>query len=95
MSTTLVHEEMNTLLYTCTASETQSAGNILEMTDTIGICKVDIAAGGTGAVWIGGVHRVTKLTYKLTLLTYHQTISQLHKHFQPLRRSPLRYGHDR
>ena len=62
MSTTLVHLEDHTMLYTCTTSETQSSGNVVEMVDTVGICKVDIVAAGTGAVYVRGVHTITKST---------------------------------
>jgi len=61
MSTTLVHLEDSTMLFTATTT-TKSSGDICVMTDMIGIAKVDIAAAGTGAAYVRGVHTLTKRT---------------------------------
>jgi predicted RecA/RadA family phage recombinase len=61
MSTTLVHLEDHTMLWTATTTA-RSSGDVVVRVNTVGICKVDIAAAGTGAVYIRGVHNVTKTT---------------------------------
>jgi predicted RecA/RadA family phage recombinase len=61
MSTTLEHLDDSTMLFTATTT-TKSSGDVVVMTDMIGIAKVDFAAAGTGAVYIRGVHNLSKNT---------------------------------
>lgn len=61
MSTTLVHLDDTTMLFTATTTA-KSSGDICVIGDMVGIAKVDIAAAGTGAVYIRGVHTVAKRT---------------------------------
>ena len=61
MSTTLVHLDDTTMLFTATTTA-KSSGDVCVIGDMIGIAKVDIAAAGTGAVYIRGVHSLTKRT---------------------------------
>ena len=61
MSTTMYYPEDNTFLFTATTTA-RSSGDVVVMTDMIGVCKVDIAAAGTGAVYVRGVHHLSKNT---------------------------------
>jgi len=61
MSTTLIHPEDSTMLFTATTTA-KSSGDMCVMTSMIGVAKVAIAAAGTGAVYISGVHTLTKRT---------------------------------
>ena len=61
MATTLVHAEMDTILFTATTTA-KSSGDICEIGELVGIAKVDIAAAGTGAAAISGVWAISKNT---------------------------------
>lgn len=61
MSTSLVHLEDHTMLFTATTTA-KSSGDVCVIGDMVGLAKVDIAATGTGAVYLRGVHTLTKST---------------------------------
>jgi predicted RecA/RadA family phage recombinase len=63
MSTKLVHLEDHTILFTATTTA-RATNDAFVIGTIVGIAKVAIAAAGTGACYVRGVHSVTKQTDK-------------------------------